>query len=287
MKKKWNISILVIFVLLASSLLGILSMNFVQQMMKQSAVVHSYYTSYYLAKGGLEFWLSAISARGVGFEYAITSWSALVLDNFRTGTNLSLSISWTASLLSKNPRLSSGCDYPYLLSGGQSIIVPLFRDGYTGDAEGVFTQSISGQNLADAFKQDAIIFTPRGEGNMVFGLLLLSWQELIENGSFFHTGNRNEGLASFRQAFERYYLELDATISNRYTNGDFAYNIYLMITNTDTSEQSFCLDLGTALLPTDTFLLKSQASFWNQNVALDATYAQPIPWFLIGTYSPY
>lgn len=49
-KKSGNISILVIFVLLASSLLGILSMNYVQQMMKQSSAVQSYYKSYYLAK---------------------------------------------------------------------------------------------------------------------------------------------------------------------------------------------------------------------------------------------
>ena len=50
MKKSGNISILVIFVLLASSLLGILSMNFVQQMMQQSTIVNSYYKTYYLSK---------------------------------------------------------------------------------------------------------------------------------------------------------------------------------------------------------------------------------------------
>jgi hypothetical protein len=49
-RKSGNVSILVIFVLLASSLLGILSMNFVKQMMEQSAVVTAYYKSYYLAK---------------------------------------------------------------------------------------------------------------------------------------------------------------------------------------------------------------------------------------------
>ncbi|MEI7919292.1 MAG: hypothetical protein WCH65_03680 [bacterium] len=41
---------MVIFVLLASSLLGILSMSFVQQMMQQSTVVNSYYKAYYLSK---------------------------------------------------------------------------------------------------------------------------------------------------------------------------------------------------------------------------------------------
>lgn len=289
MHKRWNISILVIFVLLASSLLGILSMNFVQQMMKQSAVVHSYYKSYYLAKAGLEFGLTAISVRGIGFEYTIASWSALVRDNFFSGArySLSLAISGTSSVLSKNPRQGSGCDHPYLLSGWQSVIVPLFKDAYTGDAEGIFTTPITTQNLADALKQDKIVFTPRGEGKMTFGLLLLTWDELHENGTYSHVGNRNEGLTPFIKSFETYYGQLDPTIANRYANVDFPYTIYLMITNTDTSEQSLCLETAPYVLPTDTFFLASQAAYGNQQVALDASYAQPIPGFLFGTYSSY
>jgi len=72
-KKSGNISILVIFVLLASSLLGILSMNFVQQMMKQSAVVHNYYKAYYLSKAGLEISLAQVASRDIGFEYIISN----------------------------------------------------------------------------------------------------------------------------------------------------------------------------------------------------------------------
>ena len=72
-KKSGNISILVIFILLASSLLGILSMNFVQQMMKQSAVIHSYYKAYYLSKAGIELGLTQIKHRGIGFNYTITT----------------------------------------------------------------------------------------------------------------------------------------------------------------------------------------------------------------------
>ena len=68
MHKKGNISILVIFVLLASSLLGVLAINFVQSMMKQSATVYNYYQSYYLAKAGVELGLAELGHRGVGFE---------------------------------------------------------------------------------------------------------------------------------------------------------------------------------------------------------------------------
>ena len=130
MKKKWNISILVIFVLLASSLLGILSMNFVQQMMKQSAVVNSYYKAYYLSKAWIELWLTAIRHRGIWFDYTMNTGDKIVIDNFFSGFAYSLSanISGTASSLSKKFRQSSGCEYPYVLTGGDSLIVPLFRE---------------------------------------------------------------------------------------------------------------------------------------------------------------
>ncbi|MEI6773941.1 MAG: hypothetical protein WCL18_03910 [bacterium] len=43
---------------------------------------------------------------------------------------LSTILSGTASLLSKNFWQGSGCSFPYVFTGGQSIIVPLFRDMY-------------------------------------------------------------------------------------------------------------------------------------------------------------
>jgi hypothetical protein len=132
-KKSGNISILVIFVLLASSLLGILSMNFVQQMMKQSATVHNYYKAYYLAKAGLELSLAQVTSRGVGFEYTISNEDAIVSGNFFSGFDqsiysLSTQISGMSMMLSKNFWQSTGCDTPYILAPGDTTIVPLFRD---------------------------------------------------------------------------------------------------------------------------------------------------------------
>ena len=66
-----------------------------------------------------------------------------------------------------------------------------------------------------------------------------------------------------------------------------------MISNTAQIEQSFCLQTVASQLevipnlPTDTFFLQSQASFGNQHVALDASYAQPIPGFLFSAYNSY
>jgi len=298
MKKKWNISILVIFVLLASSLLGVLSMNFVQQMMQQSAVVNSYYKAYYLSKAWIELGLTTLHHRGVGFEYAIATWDAIIRENFFSGQKYSLFLhmSGTASFLSKKFWQGSGCTSPYSLSGGESLIVPLFRDKYTWPVAGMFATGIVYQNLADIFKNEKIqIQTISSPDAVTFWLLILSGEDLYENWVFFQSWSlTTNSLIAFKNAFESYMVGIDQNFANRYwlprliENG---FKIYFMISNTAPIEQSFCLQTvsnqleSVYVLPTDTFFLQSQASFGNQHVALDASYAQPIPGFLFNAYS--
>lgn len=299
MHKRWNISILVIFVLLASSLLGILSMNFVQQMMKQSAVVNSYYKTYYLSKAWIELWLTQIKHRGIGFDFTVNTWDAIVRENFFSGFNYSLSttISGTASLLSKKFWQGSGCEFPYVLSGGESLIVPLFRDNYTWPVAGSFASWINYQNLADLFKNDKIQIDAQSPDSVTFGLLILSGEDLYENGVFFRSWSLTTlSLTEFKTAFETYMGGVDQNFANSYWSPrliDNGFKMYLMISNTAQIQQSFCLQTVASQLevipnlPTDTFFLQSQASFGNQQVALDASYAQPIPSFLFNTYSSY
>lgn len=63
--KKGNISIFVIFILLASSLLGLLSLLFIQKLLRYQNIAIKYYQSYYSAKAGLEIALALHKIRGV------------------------------------------------------------------------------------------------------------------------------------------------------------------------------------------------------------------------------
>ncbi len=300
MHKRGNISILVIFVLLASSLLGILSMNFVQQMMKQSTVVNSYYKAYYLSKAWIELWLSQLKHRGVGFEYTLLTWDMIFRDNFFSWFNYTLSthLSGSASLLSKVFWQGSGCDHPYSLASGESLVVPLFRDNYLWSVAGTFMTWIHYQNLADLFKNDKIeIQNISSPDTATFWLLILSGEDLYDNGVFFRSWSMNTtSLTEFKTAFESYMLWVDSVLANSYGSDTFVNNgfrMYLMLSNTAQIEQSLCLhtvsnSLETIyVLPTDSFFIQSEASYANQNVALDASYAQPIPSFLFTTYSNY
>ncbi len=73
---KGNVSILVMFIMIATSLMGLLAMHFVNQMMEYSSVVHNYYKTYYLTKAGLELGMTEANIRGLGFSTTINN------DNF-------------------------------------------------------------------------------------------------------------------------------------------------------------------------------------------------------------
>lgn len=68
MKKRGNISLLVLFVLLACSLLGLLTVHFLKNMSTQYNQITSYYKSYYLAQAGIETALTQLQHRGLGFS---------------------------------------------------------------------------------------------------------------------------------------------------------------------------------------------------------------------------
>ena len=300
-KKSGNISILVIFVLLASSLLGILSMNYVQQMMKQSAVVNSYYKTYYLSKAWIELWLAQVQHRWIGFEFTVNTGDDIVTNNFlcRPNCSLSTTLSGTASLLSKTFWQGSGCENPYTLSGGESFIIPLFRDTTPWNVAQTFDSDISYENLAHIFKDgNQIDFISKFDENVTYGILILSGENLYENGIFFKKWILDvDSLTDFSKAFTMYITEIDKQFANEYWSSQFIekwFKMYLMISNSSTDNQSFCVQtvqpntlLQLPILPTDTFFIQSQASYGGQKVALDASYAQPIPGFLFDSYSSY
>lgn len=268
-------------------------------MMQQSAVVNSYYKAYYLSKAWIELGLVQIKHRGIGFEYVVTTGNSVITDNFFSGQLFSVSttLSGTASLLSKNFWQGSGCESPYVLSGGESVIVPLFRDVTPGTITQLLTTGMVYENLAQLLDKITIknISSPDA---VTFGLLTLSGEELSDNGIFFKSWSlTTSSLGEFKLAFDTYMAEADRNFANYYTTRELIekwYKMYFMISNTAQESQSFCLQTVMdsqsqtfPVLPTDTFFLQSQASFGNQRVGLDASYAQPIPSFLFGAYSTF
>lgn len=278
-------------------------------MMKQSSHTQSYYKAYYLAKAWIELGLTQIDSRGVWFEYVVHTWDAIVLDNFYSGAQYTLasSISGTALQLSKKfwqLNESGDCVSPYDLAPGDAIVVPLFRDSTAWSVVDTLTAPSTYQNLAHIFKENQIEIVSEFDWEAVFGILILSGQELSENGIFFQKWNFNSGLPTFRAAFETYLSGIDVglyPVESQWENNydkpwmvEHGFTLYLLISNASDEAQRFCIDVLQSqqipeafVLPTDTFIIKSQASYLDQQVVLDASYAQPIPGFLFNTYSNY
>ncbi|MCX6822535.1 MAG: hypothetical protein NTX91_00870 [candidate division SR1 bacterium] len=287
MKPKGNISILVIFVLLASSLLGVLAMNFVQSMMKQSATVYNYYQSYYLAKAGVELSLAELGHRGIGFEQTFSDASFLSGNFICAGRcSLSVGLSGMTTHLSQQFQTQSidssvtACQFPFVVSGGQSFILPLFQDNFIGSLTDGFTTSIVYTNLYGALAAAEIQTSNLSQ--VTFGMVVLSGNDLADNGIFFQTGDIKGGLPAFLTSFDTYFRNISA-LTDISREDISPYRFFFMISNSHQEPISFCL-AGPQALPTQQYYIQSQGTYDHQTLGLEAVYKQPIPDFLLNGY---
>lgn len=155
-KKGGNITILVIFVLMASGIIGILTMHFVRQIMYYNGVINAYYKSYYLARAGLEISLTQITERGVWFDYSIQKGDAIIKDNFSCHDNCSVSteIFGKSAYINQNAWTETGCNEKnmFVLKRWESLMLPLFIDNFK-ETNNV-ASSLSGLNYKKQFPND-------------------------------------------------------------------------------------------------------------------------------------
>ena len=125
-----------------------------------------------------------------------------------------------------------------MLSDGQSLIVPLFKDNFVGSLSDGFTTVMSYDNLYGALLAAEIQTSDLSQ--VTFGMVVLSGNELAGNGIFFQTGNIKEGLTNFLTSFDSYFRNLSALpdISNQDIS---PYRFFFMISNSSQEPISFCL----------------------------------------------
>jgi len=124
---------LVLFVLLTCSLLGLLTVHFLKNMSTQYSQIMAYYKSYYLAQAGIETALTQLQHRGLGFSESIQNTDTIVRENItQPQSSLSFEVIGKSHFLSKSLFDSGDCTSPYVLSPGQSFVLPLFVDAFSG-----------------------------------------------------------------------------------------------------------------------------------------------------------
>ena len=128
-----NIILLALFVLFASSLIGLLISMMMRGFLRYSEDIASYQKASYLAKAGAEVWFLLINTTKANFDYTLEKGDKEnILNNFTCKRekeenwicpdfNLNLQITWLWTSLNN----CSG-DNLITLSWGQSIIIPAF-----------------------------------------------------------------------------------------------------------------------------------------------------------------
>ena len=135
-KLKGNISLLVILVLLATSVITLLSINQITRLISYWNQTFNYFRAYYLAKAWTELWLAEVYNREDGFNHEVLSWSDIVSWNLVwnfAGFNpyFNMTISWSFETLTNDVR-NSECKWNKInLSTGAWIMLSLFYDKTT------------------------------------------------------------------------------------------------------------------------------------------------------------
>lgn len=75
---KGNISLLIIFILLASSVIALLSINQIQHLLTYWNMTFNYFRAFYIAKAWTELGLTEVYNREAWFKQTISSWDAIV-----------------------------------------------------------------------------------------------------------------------------------------------------------------------------------------------------------------
>ena len=130
---KGNIILLALFVLFASSLIGLLISMMMRGFLRYSEDIASYQKASYLAKAGAEVWFLLTNITKANFDYTLEeNDKKSILQNFTCKRekeenwicpdfNLNLQITWLWNTLNNCSK-----DNPITLNWGQSIIIPAF-----------------------------------------------------------------------------------------------------------------------------------------------------------------
>jgi hypothetical protein len=313
---KWNISLIMLFVLAIGSLIGLMSTNFVQDMISSTISLRDFYQSYYLTKWWIELWILAVNRYDVGFEDQLTGSELFLKDNLhcKKDCNISLSIVSRVRPTDDNPITFWSTTEPIIppcspftkgkitLSGWRSYILPLFGDerklttgngwfvNLLGNANKQYKLSIENANYWDAPNNIIWLWIILGSGFKAEYELQETKvkQELYITGE---AGTMNIGNFLYTS---KSLIASTAEASNTSIGLKFLWNIdtkndnfnYLFINNLSENPYSFCLkaEKNSDGYVLDNATVTSIGSYSTTTIGLQANIRKPLPDYIINSY---
>lgn len=285
---KWNVSIMVILVLLACSLMGILTAVFLNSLITYTDDTYSYHKSYYIAKAWLELALTEIDNSSMWFSHIIESGDSINESNFEcVWCHFTSRIQWRSNLVSDDFWESNECndETALVLQPWQSMTIPMFYDNASGFDE-IFSNedSISRLWVNSTDRYNLKLQCIKNCSNsilnvwVVFQTWSLTWD--ISWDYLYMTGIS----AADQNFFQTYFTKFD-TYYVDYVWGNVGYYPYIVISNSENKEISFCVKHEDIQWPTTKYFMSSLWEYMWKTVWLQAVYAQPTPSFFINPYS--
>lgn len=274
-KLKGNVSLLVIFILLASSVISLLSINQIQRLLTYWNMTFNYFRAFYIAKAGTELWLTEVYHREAWFEHSVLSGDLIVTENLiwiYTWFNpyFNMNISWNFQYLTNDVRYTSECsgDNKITLGSWEWIMLSLFTDEtsviddiLTGTKESNINKydNISNVTLRDLqweknTNTDKVLtfwlFSYDGSGNMTDIVVVETWDNRLNS-----------------------FLENNSIINNDDKRK------YLTIKNPRTWDEvvKFCVYADRNLIPYSDSLISVQANYGDMEVWIESVVKKWVP----------
>jgi len=284
-KLKWNVAIMVILILLACSLMWILSLNFLNNLISYTDDTYGYYKSYYIAKAWLELSLTEIDNTDVWFSKLIDSWNAINANFNCLWCYFISNLQWKSSFISDEFWLNENCDNGTSLKipAWWSITLPMFYDNSINFGELIsYSNCLSWNNCENLLVGMTGLTLVSGDNTKQLGIWLVFLDDDY-NISSKYLYMKND-LPMYNNIFLNYFNKFKAHYNSDYEYMN--YLPYLILSNPDLDvEVSFCIkDNNGRERPTQKYFISSRGNYNWRVVWLQAIYQQPTPSFLINPY---
>lgn len=267
-KLRGNVSLLVILILLASSVISLLSINQIQRLMTYWNMTSNYFRAFYIAKAGTELWLTEVYNSEAWFNHVlsgdfITTW------NFLSGyewfdPHFTMTITWSFATLTNDIRDSECSDENKIrLTSWAGIMLSLFSDD-TKDLDKILSDNNKEfSNLRD-FKNLSL----QSSSELTFALFAY---DKDSNGFEYMSDIVVHTWTSLSSFFNK------DDVTDFITKSNSIDKKYLTIKNSWTEEVEFCITTDDKLIPYSDSLITVFWHYGDMEVGLQSIVKKQVP----------
>lgn len=274
---KGNISLLVILILLASSVISLLSINQIQRLLTYGNMTFNYFRSFYIAKAWTELWLVEVYNSKDWFNSHVETWDNVVVWNLLpeySGFNpyFDVTITWRFEALTNDIR-NTVCEDEenYIrLSSWAWIMLSLSYDN-TNELSKILSDKEDSKDIQtmDLNTITALDFSNTNNTELTFSIFVYGQE--CEDGECFEV-MKDIIVHTWTDLGE--FLKRDDV--NNLLSSSSDNKKYLTIKNSSSNEAEFCIKWSSDI-PYSNSIITVQSNFWDMEVWIQSVVKKWVP----------